>query len=125
MADYGAVLILAVVAGALGLAVLLLSALVGPREPSPVKRAPYESGLTPVEPARRRMPVRFYLVATLFILFDIEAVYLYPWAVRFRELARPAPDGLGPGALGSMAIFLGILLIGFLYVWRKGALDWD
>jgi len=70
------------------------------------------------------VPVRFYLVATLFILFDIEVVYLYPWAVRFRALALPAPAGIGAGALGSMGVFVGVLLIGLVHVWRKGALDW-
>jgi len=125
LADYLPVLILAALATGVGLAILAISFVVGPRAPSPVKAATYESGLTPIGPAQRRVPVRFYLVATLFILFDIEVIYLYPWAVRFRELVRPAPDGLGAGALASMGLFLGVLLLGLAYVWREGALDWD
>jgi len=125
LASYLPVLVLTVLTLGVGFAVLGLTFVVGPRDPSPVKNAPYESGVTPIGPARRRVPVRFYLVATLFILFDIEAIYLYPWAVRFRALARPAPEGLGYGALASMGIFLGVLLIGYVYVWRKGALEWD
>lgn len=72
------------------------------------------------------MPVRFYLIATLFILFDIEVIYLYPYAVRFRQLVQPASaGGLGAGALVEMGVFVGVLLIGFVYVWRKKALEWD
>ena len=120
------VLILAVLATGLGLAVLGISHFIGPRNPSPVKDATYESGVTPIGPAQRRVPVRYYLVATLFILFDIEVVYLFPWAVQFRQLARPvAEGGQGLGALVGMGLFLGVLLLGFVYVWRKGALDWD
>jgi len=110
----------------LGLIILALSFLIGPRAPSPVKEATYESGLAPIGPGRRRVPVRFYLIATLFILFDVEVIYLYPWAVEFRQLARPvAEGGLGIGALAAMGVFVGILLLGFAYVWRKGALEWD
>mgnify|MGYP001067299032 CR=1 FL=1 len=125
MLPYVPVFILGALAVALGVAVLVLTFVVGPRAPSAVKSSPYESGVSPIGPARRRVPVRFYLVATLFILFDIETIYLYPWAVRFRELARPAPDGLGYGALVSMAVFLGVLLVGLVHVWRTGALEWD
>ncbi len=120
------VFILFALAVGLGAAVLGISHFVGPRRPSPVKNATYESGLTPIGPGARRVPVRFYLVATLFILFDIEVVYLFPWAVTFRRLARPVVDGgLGLGALASMAVFLLVLFLGFLYVWRKGALEWE
>jgi NADH-quinone oxidoreductase subunit A len=122
---YLPVLILTVLTVALGLAILGLTFFIGPREPSEVKNTTYESGVTPIGPARRRVPVRFYLVATLFILFDIEAIYLFPWAVTFRDLARPAPDGQGYGVLASMALFLGVLLMGYIYAWRKGALEWD
>jgi NADH-quinone oxidoreductase subunit A len=120
-----AVLVLGAVATVLGIVIIALSFLIGPRKPSPVKQSTYECGLVPIGPARRRVPVRFYLVATLFILFDIEAIYLYPWAVRFRELIRPAPDGIGAEALTSMGVFLGVLFLGLVYVWRKGALEWD
>ncbi|MFN2251817.1 MAG: NADH-quinone oxidoreductase subunit A [Anaerolineae bacterium] len=120
-----AVLALGAVATALAVAVVAVSFLIGPHRPTPVKESTYESGVVPIGSALRRVPVRFYLVATLFILFDIEAVYLFPWAVRFRELARPAPVGIGADAVISMAVFLGVLFLGLVHVWRKGALRWD
>jgi NADH-quinone oxidoreductase subunit A len=126
IASYLPVLILGIFAVGLGVAVLGLSHFIGPRKPSPVKDATYESGLTPIGPGQRRVPVRYYLVATLFILFDIEVIYMFPWAVQFRELVRPvAAGGLGMGGLASMGLFLGVLFLGFVYVWRKGALAWD
>ena len=125
MADFVPVFILGFLALGLGLTVLAISHFIGPRNPSPVKDATYESGLAPIGPGQRQVPVRYYLVATLFILFDIEVVYLFPWAVQFRQLARPvAVGGLGMGALTSMGLFLGILFLGFIYVWKKGVLDW-
>jgi NADH-quinone oxidoreductase subunit A len=78
---------------------------------------PYESGMRPIGPGHRRMPVRFYLVAVLFILFDIEVVFFLPWAVVFRQL--------GLFGLVEMLIFIGILLVGYVYVWKKGALEWE
>ena len=125
LVDYAPLLILAALATTLGLVVLGISAVVGPRAPSAVKSSTYESGLVPIGPGRRRVPIRFYLVATLFILFDIEVIYLYPWAVRFRALAQPPPAGLGYAALAGMALFVGLLLVGFVHVWRRGALTWD
>jgi NADH-quinone oxidoreductase subunit A len=123
---YTPVLILATLAVGLGLLVLGLSFIIGPRKPSPVKSATYESGLVPIGPGRRRVPVRFYLIATLFILFDIEVIYLFPWALHFREMARPvAEGGQGYGSLVAMGVFIGVLLIGYVHVWRKGALEWD
>jgi len=123
--DFAPIALLAALATGLAVVVLGITVFVGPRRPSPVKESPYESGMTPIGPGRRRVPVRFYLVATLFILFDIEVVYLFPWAVGFRELVRPAPDGMGLAALWSMGLFLAVLLVGYIYVWRKGALTWD
>ena len=79
--------------------------------------SPYECGLPPFEEARKRFSVRFYLVAMLFILFDIEAAYLFPWATVFRQL--------GEAAFWQMAVFIGVLLLGYLYILRRGALDWD
>jgi NADH-quinone oxidoreductase subunit A len=120
------VLILAALAIGLGVLVLLIAHFIGPRRPNAVKDQTYESGIAPMGPGRRQVPVRYYLVATLFILFDIEVVYLFPWAVQFRQLARPvAAGGLGLGALVSMGVFLLVLFLGFIYVWRKGALEWD
>ena len=84
---------------------------------NPVKAEPFESGNPPRGDARIRFSVRFYLVAMLFLIFDLEVVFLYPWAILFRQL--------GLFGLIEMGIFLGILLIGFIYVWKKGALEWD
>jgi len=125
LGDYAPLLVLFGVALGLGLAILGIAALVGPRRPSPVKRETYESGMTAIGPGQRRTPVRFYLVATLFILFDIEAIYLFPWAIVFRDLAQPAPIGQGFGALASMAVFVGVLTLGLVHAWRRGALEWD
>jgi NADH-quinone oxidoreductase subunit A len=123
--DFAPIVLLAAVATVLALAVLGLTVVVGPRRPSPVKEATYESGLVPIGPGRRRVPIRFYLVATLFILFDIEVIYLYPWAVGFRRLVQPPPEGVGLGALWAMGAFLTTLVIGYIHVWRRGALRWQ
>jgi NADH-quinone oxidoreductase subunit A len=120
-----AVLILGAIVTGFGLLIIAISFIIGPRVPSPVKDDTYESGMAPIGPGRRRVPVRFYLVATLFILFDIEAVYLFPWAVGYRSLIEPPPDGIGSAALTSMGVFLGVLTLGLVYVWRKGALRWE
>lgn len=125
LGEYAPLLVLFGLTLGLGLAILGIAAYVGPRRPSPVKRETYESGMTAIGPGQRRMPARFYLVATLFILFDIEAIYLYPWAVVFRDLARPAPDGQGLAALGGVAVFVGVLALGLVHAWRRGALEWD
>ncbi|MFQ5460758.1 MAG: NADH-quinone oxidoreductase subunit A [Anaerolineae bacterium] len=122
--QYIAVAILGAVALAFSLLVLAATFVVGPRNPSPVKETPYESGVVPVGPGRRRTPVRFYLTATLFILFDVEVIYVFPWAVGLRDLARPAPAGIGFAAVGVMAAFIAVLALGLVFVWRKGALDW-
>lgn len=122
---YLPLLLLLVLATGLGLIVLGLSLVIGPRKPSPIKTKTYESGMTALGPAQRRVPIRFFVVATLFILFDIEVVYLFPWAVQYRDLLAPEPDGIGLAALTSMALFLGVLLLGFVHVWRKGALEWE
>jgi NADH-quinone oxidoreductase subunit A len=113
-APIGALLLIAT---AVVILITFLSRLVGPQLPSDRKQAPYESGMKPIGPAVRRFPVRFYLIAVLFILFDIEVVFFLPWAVVFRQL--------GLFALIEMFIFIGILLVGFVYAWRKGALEWE
>ena len=94
-----------------------LGHLFGPRRPTKRKSAPYESGMTPFGPGTRRMPVRFYLVAVLFILFDIEVVFFLPWAFVFRSL--------GLFGLIEMLIFVFILVVGYIYAWKKGALEWE
>ena len=97
-------------------AIVTLSWLVGQRKPNRAKMSPYECGVTPVGNARERFSVKFYLVAMLFILFDVEAVFLYPWAIILRELKMF-------GFL-EMLVYVGIVLVGLFYVWKKGALDW-
>jgi NADH-quinone oxidoreductase subunit A len=89
----------------------------GPIRPTAAKRAPYESGVTPLGDTRERFSVRFYMVAILFIVFDLETVFLIPWGVSFRSL--------GVFGFVEMLIFIGVLVVGFVYVWKKGALQWD
>jgi NADH-quinone oxidoreductase subunit A len=114
---YFPLLILFGLAGVVVLALLFVAQKVGPKSINPAKAEPFESGNPPRGDARIRFSVRFYLVAMLFLIFDLEVVFLYPWAIVFRQL--------GLFGLIEMGIFLGILLIGFIYVWRKGALEWD
>src|ERR1043166_7262522 len=92
---------------------VLLSHFVGPRKPTPEKLAPYECGMPPVGDARERQSVKFYLVAMIFLLFDIEVAFLYPWAVAFRDL--------GPAGFWQLVTFFALLVTGYVYVWRKGA----
>jgi NADH-quinone oxidoreductase subunit A len=111
--------VLMMVIVAIGFAAFTLAAshFLGKRINDPAKLAPYECGVTPVGTARERFHTRFYLVAMLFIVFDIETVFLYPWAIVFKQLRI--------FGLVEMAVFVGILLVGFAYVWGKGALEWD
>lgn len=103
---------IAVAGGMLG-----ASAILGRRMRDPVKSSPYESGMKPVGNARERFSVKFYLVAMVFILFDIEAVFLYPWAVVYRHL--------GLFGFFEMLLFIVLVLCGFFYIWKKGVLDWS
>lgn len=121
LAQYIPVVFMALFAVGVAAAVLLLSALLGPRRPS-TNVTPYECGVTPVGDARLRFDVKFYLVAMLFILFDIEAVFLYPWSVVYRDFIAA---GHGLYLFTIMMIFLAILVVGLLYEWKKGALEWD
>ena len=101
--------------------------------PTPVKQTPYESGIPPLGDAHERFSVKFYMVAVLFIIFDIETVFMIPWGAYFRQLSCTAPlaDNACPAGhvslfgLGEMIVFMIILLVGFVYVWKKGALQWD
>jgi NADH-quinone oxidoreductase subunit A len=115
--DYLPILILFILAVALAFLVIILGAVFGPRRPTRRKSLPYESGMTPYGPGTRRISVRYYLVAVLFILFDLEVVFFLPWAVVFRKL--------GLFALLEMAVFILILLVGYIYAWKKGALEWE
>ena len=111
--------ILILIALSLGQAVgmVVLSHVVSPFRPTPAKSAPYESGMIPLGDTRERFSIKFYMVAILFIVFDLETVFLIPWAVQFREL--------GLFGFVEMLIFIAVLLVGFIYVWKKGALQWD
>jgi len=100
---------------------ILLSAIIGRKKPSESKLSVYECGVEPVGNARERFSVKFFLVAMLFIIFDIEVVFLFPWAVLFKDFVA---QGMGVFMLIEMGIFIGILALGLLFVWRKGALDW-
>src|SRR5580700_5576607 len=102
--------------GGIATAIITLSWVIGQRKPTRAKMSPYESGMTPVGDARGRFSVKFYLVAMLFILFDVEAIFLYPWAVILHDLKH--------FGLWEMFVYIGIVLVGFFYVWKKGVLDW-
>ncbi|HEX8725227.1 MAG TPA: NADH-quinone oxidoreductase subunit A [Gemmatimonadaceae bacterium] len=114
-------------------AMLVMSHLTMRPRPTPVKQTPYESGIPPLGDARERFSVKFYMVAVLFIIFDIETVFMIPWGAHFRQLscAVPLTGGVCPPGqisffgLGEMLVFMAILLVGFIYVWKKGALQWD
>jgi NADH-quinone oxidoreductase subunit A len=110
------------VAGGLAAVMLTLANVLGPRRPSLVKNTPFECGSEPVGSARERFGVKFYVVALLFIVFDIEAIFLYPWAVLL--LPSEGYPGLGWAGYLSMGIFVFTLVAGLVYVWKKGVLDW-
>jgi len=115
--DYLPILVLFVIAGLFAIIGLVVPALLGPRRPTPLKLKAYESGKIPYGDARRRIPVHYYKISMLFILFDLEVVFFYPWAVLFRKLQL--------FGLIEMGVFVLILLVGYIYVWKKGALEWD
>ena len=117
-----------------GLLIVALSALTVRSRPTPVKQTPYESGIPPLGDARERFSIKFYLVAILFIVFDIETVFMIPWGVYYKQLsctvpvlqANTCPTGhVSFFGLGEMLVFMAILLVGLAYVWKKGALQWD
>ncbi len=116
---YFPVVVQAVLAMAMAAGLLAVSRLLGKRVRDRIKDTPYESGITPIGDARERFSVKFYLVGMLFILFDIEAIFLYPWVVIFRE------PGMAKLAFVEMLVFVILILSGFFYIWRKGALDWS
>ncbi len=118
---YLPILILIGIAAVFSALFVVLSRFVGPRKPTPAKLSTYECGVDPEGTARQRFSVHFYLVAIVFILFDIEAIFLYPWAVRYQALSAKA--GLLP--LTEMALFIAILFLGYFYIWRRGVLDWS
>ena len=118
LAPYGPLLVVLLVAGFLGALVSIMSALLGPKRPSAIKSTIFEAGSEPSPgSARQRFAVKFYVVALLFIVFDVETVFLYPWAVNFKAL--------GWFGYVEMLVFAITLVIGLAYVWKKGALDWE
>lgn len=115
--QYLPIVILVILSTLLALIVVFISGILGPRRPSAKKLAPYESGMTPIGPAVRRLPVKFYLVAVLFILFDVEIIFLLPYAMVLRPL--------GLYGLIVVGVFIVVLTIGLVYEWMKGGLEWD
>ena len=115
--EYLPILVFLGMASALAIILILAAAIIAVRNPDPEKVSAYECGFNAFDDARMKFDVRFYLVSLLFIIFDLEVAFLFPWAVAFKEV----------GALGfwSMMVFLGVLTIGFVYEWKKGALEWD
>jgi NADH-quinone oxidoreductase subunit A len=115
--DYVPLLVLAIVAGGFAVTNAMITLIVGPFRPTREKLAPYESGMTEIQPPRHRFPVKFYVIAMLFLLFDIEALSFFPWAILLRGLRFPG--------FIEMLIFIAILAVGFIYIWKKGALVWE
>ena len=116
MQGWFSILIMVTLGAGFALLSNVLSGLLGPRKPTPEKSAPYECGMPPVGDARERQSVKFYLIAMIFLLFDIEVAFVYPWAMALRDL--------GWGGFVQVLVFFALLLAGYVYVWRKGALDW-
>src|SRR3977135_3531918 len=116
MQGWLSILIMIALGAGFALISVLLSSVLRPRKPSPEKTQHYDSGMSPVGDARERQSVKFYLVAMIFLLFDIEVAFLYPWAMALRHL--------GWSGFIQVVLFMGLLLAGYVYVWRKGALDW-
>lgn len=117
--DYLPVLILGIAALIFAAGAIILSRLLGPKKPSEAKLAPYECGIESPGVPKERFAIRFYLIAMLFILFDIEIIFMYPWAIAFNNM------GARIFLLAEVIIFIVILLVGYIYAWRKGALDWE
>ena len=115
--QYLPVLLFILVGGGIGIASMMVGKILGPSRPDPEKLSPYECGFEAFEDARLQFDVRYYLVAILFILFDLEIAFLFPWAVALKDI--------GFFGFMSMMVFLGILVLGFIYEWMKGALDWE
>jgi NADH-quinone oxidoreductase subunit A len=115
--EYFSILIYVCIAFAFACFAVIASYLLGQRKPTAIKQAPYECGMPTVGSTYKRIPIKYYIVAMLFLLFDIEVVFLYPWAVVFKQMKA--------FAFASMGIFIGILLVAYVYIWKKGALEWE
>jgi NADH-quinone oxidoreductase subunit A len=116
MQGWFSILLMIALGAGFALVSVVLSAILGPRKPSPEKAAPYECGMPAVGDARERQSIKFYMVAMIFLLFDIEVAFLYPWAMALRDL--------GWTGFGQILLFMLLLLAGYVYIWREGALDW-
>jgi len=117
ISDYAPILVLSLVAGGFAAVNVVATLFIGPFRPTREKLAPYESGMTEIQPPKQRFPIKFYVIAMLFLLFDIEALSFYPWAVLLRPLHF--------SGFIEMFIFVVVLSVGYLYIWKKGALDWE
>jgi len=117
LAEYLPNLLFLIVATGIGIALLLVGRFLGPHNPTAAKLSAYESGFNAFDDARMQFDVRYYLIAIQFIIFDLEIAFVFPWAVNFRNL--------GIVGLTEMGIFIGLLVLGFVYVWKKGALEWE
>lgn len=117
LVDYVPLAIVLLIAGVLAMVIVAITAVLGPKKFSAIKSGSFECGSEAIGSARQRFAVKFYVVALLFIVFDIEAVFLYPWAVNFRAL--------GWFGYAEMLVFAATLVVGLIYVWKKGALDWE
>ncbi|MBV9829932.1 MAG: NADH-quinone oxidoreductase subunit A [Alphaproteobacteria bacterium] len=117
LSEYLPILVFLVIAGGIAMAMVIASVVLARQKPNSEKLSPYECGFDPFEDARVRFDVRYYLVAILFIIFDLEVAFLFPWAVSLGDI--------GMFGFWSMMVFLGVLTVGFIYEWRKGALEWE
>ncbi len=115
--EYVSLLLLFLVALGLGLILPTITQLLGPSRTKPLKRMAYESGMDPIGSAHERFSIKFYLIAMVFIIFDVEVIFMYPWAAQFKEL--------GTFAFVEMLVFIGILFVGYIYLYKKGGLDWE
>lgn len=121
--SYVPVLLIAMLVVVMAGAILLVNGLLGPKRPTRIKGIPYESGVDPVDTPRHRFSVKFYMTAILFLVFDLEVVFLYPWAVKYTDfLADPT---FAATAFGSMTLFLAVLSLGLVYEYKRGAMNWD
>lgn len=117
LAEYFPILVFLAISTAMAIGLIAAGGILGPRRPNPEKLSPYECGFESFEDARMKFDVRFYLVAILFIIFDLEIAFLFPWAVAFGDMSM--------AAFWSMMVFLAVLTAGFAYEWKKGAMDWQ
>ena len=126
---YGPVIVLLLIVIAMAITMLVLAHTLGPKRRGPDKESVYESGMPPIHDARRRFRVKFYLVALVFLLFDVEVVFLWPWAPLFHHAGVTGetigPTGTAGFLLAEMLVFLAILLVGYVYAWRKGVFEWS